>query len=159
MLEALHKMEYRGQVFIAGELDENDEYLKRLRKLSQGLNVHFLGFVNPLQALLALVQKAALFVFPSEIEGMSIMLLEVASVGRPIVASDIPENQQVFSSREVLYFKSKDSVDLAQKISFALVHPKEIEKLGNSCQEKVYSDYLWSNIASLYERLYLDLCS
>jgi glycosyltransferase involved in cell wall biosynthesis len=85
------------------------------------------------------------------------MLLEVASVGRPIIASDIPENLQVFSSEEVLYFKSKDSDDLAAKIQFALDYPKEMENLGKNCQKKVYSDYLWLNIARSYEQLYLDL--
>ena len=157
MLEALHKIGYKGQVFIAGELDHSDEYLVRLRKLSEGLNVHFLGFVNPLPALLALVQKAELFIFPSETEGMSIMLLEVASVGKPIVASDIPENKQVFDSTHVLYFAAQNSTDLADKIQFAFHNPEPMQELGKNCQKKVYTDYLWLNIASSYEGLYRNL--
>ncbi len=157
MLEALGKINYSGQVFITGELHTADEYLDNLKKLASGLDVHFLGFVNPLNVLLALIDKAELFIFPSETEGMSIMLLEVASVGRPIIASDIPENLQVFSGDEVLYFKTKDSNDLAEKIKFALEHPDAMITLGNNCQKKVYSDYLWLNIACLYERLYNDL--
>jgi glycosyltransferase involved in cell wall biosynthesis len=157
MLEAFHKVGYTGQIFITGELHTADEYLTKLKELAKGLNVHFLGFVNPLNVLLGLIDKSQLFIFPSETEGMSIMLLEVASVGRPIIASDIPENLQVFSSEEVLYFKSKDSDDLAAKIQFALDYPKEMENLGKNCQKKVYSDYLWLNIARSYEQLYLDL--
>lgn len=157
MLEALLKINYQGQIFIAGELDENDEYLKRLRKLAEGLRVYFLGFVNPLPALLALVAKADLFIFPSEIEGMSIMLLEVASVGKPIIASDIPENLQVFSSNEVLYFNSKNTDDLTDKIQFSLSNPEKMKKLGDNCQKRVYADYLWKNIALLYQHLYLTL--
>ncbi|HCW07679.1 MAG TPA: hypothetical protein DGG95_09995 [Cytophagales bacterium] len=157
LLEALRKINYQGQVFIAGELDENDPYQKQLQKLAEGLRVYFLGFVNPLPALLALVAKAELFVFPSEIEGMSIMLLEVASVGKPIIASNIPENLQVFNATEVLYFASKNVNDLGEKILFALANPEKMENLGATCQKRVYTDYLWKNIALLYQQLYLSL--
>jgi glycosyltransferase involved in cell wall biosynthesis len=157
MLEALHKVGYKGQVFITGDLHTTEDYLEKLKKLSEGLDVHFLGLVSPLNVLMALISKADLFIFPSETEGMSIMLLEVASVGSPIIASDIPENKQVFSSNEVVFFKTKDSADLADKIQYALSHVQEMRQLANNCQEKVYSDYLWLNIALSYKQVYLSL--
>jgi len=154
MLEALKQIDYRGQVFITGELNESDPYLQKIKQLAIGLDVHFLGFVNPLNALLPLVDRAELFIFPSETEGMSIMLLEVASVGKPIIASDIPENKQVFSDDEVLYFKTKDVNDLAVKIKFALLNKPEMTKIGLKGQHKVYSDYEWSRVAKIYEDCY-----
>jgi len=157
MLEALSEINYTGQIFITGELHTSDDYLDKLKHLSKGLNVFFLGFVNPLPTLLALIQHADLFIFPSETEGMSIMLLEVATVGKPIVASDIPENKQVFKDDEVLYFRSKDSNDLAKKIEFALVNRTEMQKMALNCQARVFSDYLWSNIAKSYGKLYEDV--
>lgn len=157
MLEALSKIKYTGQVFIAGELTHNAEYLATLKKLSEGLNVHFLGFVNPLSTLLAFVKHAELFIFPSETEGMSIMLLEVASVGTPIVASDIPENTQVFEEGEVLYFKVSDASDLAEKMTFALQNKEQMSEYGKRCQDKVFSDYVWHNIAKEYASIYTTL--
>lgn len=153
MLEALKSINYSGQIFIAGEL-EGSKYLRHLKKLSIGLNVHFLGFVNPLPALLALIERSELFVFPSETEGMSIMLLEVASVGRPIVASDIPENTQIFTNDEVLYFRSKDALDLAKKLKFALLENDAMNSLARKAQTKVYKDFVWSSIASCYAEQY-----
>jgi glycosyltransferase involved in cell wall biosynthesis len=157
MLEALVKIGYTGQVFIAGELTHNAEYLHQLKTVGASLDMHFLGFVNPLPTLLAFVRKSELFIFPSETEGMSIMLLEVASVGTPIVASDIPENTQVFGEREVLYFKVSNSDDLASKIRFALDHPTEMAAYGKRCQEKVFKDYVWHNIANEYADVYKSL--
>lgn len=154
MLEALSKIHYTGQIFITGELHTSDDYMNKIRELSKGLNVFFLGFVNPLSTLLALIQHCDLFIFPSETEGMSIMLLEVASVGKPVIASDIPENKQVFRDDEVLYFKTKDSDDLAQKLEFALGNPENMKKMGLNCQKRVFDDYLWSNIAMLYSQIY-----
>jgi glycosyltransferase involved in cell wall biosynthesis len=157
MLEALSLIDYKGQVFIAAELNEGDPFLARLKTQIGGLNVHFLGFVSPLRALLPLIEKAELFIFPSETEGMSIMLLEVASVGRPIVASDIPENKQVFENDEVLYFKSKDAHDLADKLKFAFQNKSEMAVLGQKCQLRVNQDYRWDQIAKRYASLYDDL--
>ncbi len=159
MLEALKAIGYDGQIFITGELHPSDPYLSRLRNLSEGLNVHFLGFVNPLSALLPLVDKSDFFVFPSETEGMSIMLLEVASLGKPIIASDIPENMQVFSNDEVLYFRSKDAHDLADKIKFALQNKEAMDGMGTKCQRKVYSEYQWDKIAMKYAELYYSVMS
>ena len=157
MLEALQKINNQGQIFITGDLHTSDDYLDRLKKLSKGLNVFFLGFVNPLPTLLALIDKAELFIFPSETEGMSIMLLEVASVGTPVVASDIPENKQVFNDDEVLFFRSKDSDDLAEKLKFALANHDKMRKIGLNCQGRVFSDYLWSNVAKSYAKVYNDV--
>ncbi len=159
MLEALQRLKYEGQIFITGELHTADEYMEKIKKLTEGLHVYFLGFVNPLPTLLGLIDRAELFIFPSETEGMSIMLLEVASVGRPIVASDIPENLQVFGSNEVLYFKSKSVEDLEEKLKYAFAHRDEMDELGKNCQKKVYADYLWANIAGLYGDIYLTALS
>jgi len=156
MLEALISIQYAGQVFIAGELTES-KHLRHIKELSSKLNVHFLGFVNPLPTLLALTKRAELFIFPSETEGMSIMLLEVASIGGPIIASDIPENTSVFNENEVLYFKSKDAHDLAEKIKHALGNKQEINAMGLVAKHKVFSEYNWSTIAVTYADIYNQL--
>ena len=153
MLQALRQLQYSGQVFIAGEL-EGTPYLDKLKKLAEGLNVHFLGYVEPLNALLALVARASLFIFPSETEGMSIMLLEVASVGTGIIASDINENLQVFSTNQVLYFKCSDPGDLANKITFALNDPLKMKDLGLNAKTLVNTEYLWEKIAVNYDNIY-----
>ncbi len=157
MLEALKKINYPGQIFIAGELTHNNEYLNELKRLGNGLNVHYLGFVNPLTTLLAFVNKAELFIFPSETEGMSIMLLEVASAGTPIIASDIPENTQVFEEGEVMYFQVSNPEDLSRKIEFALANRETMAAFGKRCQQKVFKDYVWHNIANEYADVYQSL--
>jgi glycosyltransferase involved in cell wall biosynthesis len=78
-------------------------------------------------------------------------------MGVPIVASDIPENKQVFGEEEVLYFKTNDVNDLAQKLEFAIGHPEVMGRFGINCRERVNADYLWGNIALLYASVYDDL--
>ncbi|WP_209402435.1 glycosyltransferase family 4 protein [Pseudozobellia sp. WGM2] len=157
MLKAYKKVNYKGEIFVAGELDNFPSYIKEIKELSKGLNVHFLGFVNPLTALLSMVDKCDYFVFPSETEGMSIMLLEVASSGKSIIASDIPENTQVFDDNDVLYFKNKNVEDLAQKIQWVEENREDFDILGLNAQTKVSDYYTWDRIALDYKDLYKDL--
>jgi glycosyltransferase involved in cell wall biosynthesis len=154
MLKAYKKIKYQGNIFIAGELDNYPAYIKQIKELSIGLNVHFLGYVSPLSALLDLVGKCDYFVFPSETEGMSIMLLEVASIGKPILASDIPENTQVFDDTDVLYFRDKDVLDLSKKIQWAENNTFEFNQLGIAAKLKVNTKYTWDRITLKYITLY-----
>ncbi len=154
MLEALKKVNYQGNVVIAGDTDQLPAYTKKIKELSKGMKVHFIGYVSGKEALMGLVQNADMFIFPSETEGMSIMLLEVGSMGTPVIASDIPENTAVFTSSDVLFFKNKDAQDLAEKFSWALEHPEEMEKIGKTARKKVLSEYNRPAIAAHYAELY-----
>ncbi len=157
MIEALKKLEYQGQVFITGEIESSEMYVNTLKALAGPLNVFFLGFVEPLPILLQLIKGADLFIFPSEVEGMSIMLLEVASVGKPIVASDIPENKQVFDETEVVYFKNKDVHDLSEKLKYAMSNQDILDQMATRAKNKILTEHSWERIAGQYHRLYQSL--
>lgn len=159
MLEGLKKINYQGNVVIAGDNTQLPSYTRQIEKLAQGLNVHFIGYVEGKSILLGLVKKAKMFIFPSETEGMSIMLLEVASMGTPIIASDIPENTAVFTDHEMLYFKNKDANDLARKFEWAMTNESEMQQRANTAKEKIYTSYTKEVIAKEYADLYLNSLS
>ena len=155
-LKALHKINYKGQIFIAGENTDHSSYLRYLHKLADGLDVHFIGFVHPIETMLALLSKCQLFVFPSETEGMSMMLMEAASSGTPVIASDIPENR-ILNNQELLFFKSGSEEDLADKISYALKHPGLLKEMGTRARKAVIEKYSWEPIAEQYKEVYLSI--
>ncbi|MEM6799979.1 MAG: glycosyltransferase family 4 protein, partial [Bacteroidota bacterium] len=74
LIEALNQMDFKGTLVVAGEDDQLPEYTKKLKSMGSKLNIKFVGYVGSRTLLSALVSKASLFVFPSEIEGMSMML-------------------------------------------------------------------------------------
>lgn len=157
MIKAYQKINYKGNIFVAGDLNYNPNYIKEIKELSIGLNVYYLGYVSPLPVLLELVRLCTYFVFPSELEGMSIMLLEVASTGKPIIASDIPENTQVFDDKDVLFFKNKDAADLSEKLTWAETNQSAFESLGLHAKNKVTTTYTWDKITKEYVSLYESL--
>lgn len=154
LLEALHRLNYKHPVVIAGELDHAGDYLTSLKSRYRHLNLHFVGYVQPLPVLLSLIRKSELFVFPSETEGMSIMFLEVISSGANIVASDIPENTQVLNRNEILYFMNKDAQDLAEKIRFALENQEVMAEYNRKAFSKVENSFTWNRISHQYRNLY-----
>ncbi|MGI9542340.1 MAG: glycosyltransferase family 4 protein [Cyclobacteriaceae bacterium] len=155
MIKALKKINYKGAIIMAGETTHSPTYINYIQKLAKGLDLKFIGYVEEKPTLLALVAKAHLFVFPSEIEGLSIMLLEVAIIGRtPLICSDIPANLPVFSKEEVLYFRNKDADDLANKFIWAEDNWQEMSRNVDKARTKVLEEYSSQVMASNYSKLY-----
>lgn len=154
LLQALRKINYQGQVVIIGQDSHAPEYSRKIQKLARGMNIIFTGYVGSKTALMSMVKKAKFFIFPSENEGMSLMLLEVASTGTPIIASDIPENTSVFEEEDVQFFKNKSSENLADQLQWALQHPSEMQRKSANAATKVKANYGARIVAEQYFQLY-----
>lgn len=102
--------------------------------------------------LFELVAGAKLFVFPSEIEAMSMMLLEVISCGVPVLASDIAENTEVTGESYPWLFRNADSAQLAEKLSRFLQQGPGPELAA--LRERCARDFNWTAIALRYLALY-----
>ena len=142
-LKAMKKLNYRGPIVIAGQGSHTVAYMNLIKTLAKGMDVKFIGYVDDKATLMSLIERSKYFLFPSETEGLSLMLLEVASIGTtPLICSDIPENTQVFTDEEVLFFRNKDADDLAEKFSWAEKHPQGNEGEGSArsrmCYESVF---------------------
>lgn len=157
LLEALKKINYKGKLKIAGDLDQVSSYRKEITELSKNLDVEFLGMIKEKKKLMEHVTNAQLFVFPSTYEAMSMMLLEAGSQKTPLIASDIPSNKAVFNDDEVLFFKNTDSNNLAEKIQFALDNPKIMQSKTHKAFERLLLRHSWKNIAAEYKILYNQL--
>jgi len=157
LIEALKSIQYKGSLVIAGDIEQLPEYTEELMSIAEGLDVHFLGYVSDMHTLNALIQQASLFVFPSEIEGMSMMLLEVGSVGTPMICSDIPPNKAVLSEAEVLFFQNKNSEHLASKLQWAISHPRQMAELARQAKQTIEQEYSVQQVARKYMHLYQEV--
>ena len=107
--------------------------------------------------LFELVAGAKLFVFPSEIEAMSMMLLEVISCGVPVLASDIAENVEVTGREYPWLFRNGDAAVLAEKLAQFLRDGPGPER--TALRERCARDFNWTAIADRYLALYRRLAS
>ena len=152
LLKAFKQIEKNIHLVIVGNLSQLPEYANSLKSLADS-RTHFTPFLNSRSALLGLMKLSRLFVFPSTDEAMSMVLLEAASMGAPILCSDIPANMAVLPE-QALYFRSGDVDNLADKLRWALEHPAEMARLGQEAQSWVRTRFSWELIVEQYDRLY-----
>src|SRR6202040_566970 len=93
LFEAYEKLDTRGKLVLAGGSSYTNAYVDELRR-HQSEEVLFLDWVfGP--ALDELLTNAALFVLPSDLEGLSLSLLDAMGAAVCVLVSNIPENREV----------------------------------------------------------------
>lgn len=104
-----------NKLVITGSFAHDRQYFDYIKEKSDNdESIIFTGFVQGEQ-LGALYSNAKLFVLPSELEGMSMALLEAINYGKDCLVSDIVENASVLQGKGLI-FKQKDAKDLQKKL-------------------------------------------
>lgn len=155
VIEALNQIGYPLKLIIIGDLNQVPSYSAHLKEIADEKQVIFIPSVTDRELFFGIVKQAHLFIFPSTDEGMSMMLLEAASLQVPIICSDIPENKIVMHEN-VVYFKSGDAIDLAKHIQWAINHPNEMSINCKKASIYVKDNLTWDNIVKQYEDIYKD---
>ncbi len=151
LIKAFNKLDTDVKLVIAGEPSYTEGYAKTLEKISKP-NVIFVGFVKG-ELLEQLYKGAYFFVLPSEIEGLSLSLLEAMSYGKCVLTSDIPECLEVIEDTG-FYFKLNDEQDLKSKLQMLMNNPKLVEEKGSQAKAAVIKKYNWDLITDEIEKLY-----
>lgn len=153
LVDAYLRLDTNKKLVIAGQLN-NTEYMQEIRKkTAMNHNIIFTDYVKG-QQVRQLYSNCFLFVLPSDLEGMSISLLEALGYGVPCLMSDIPENIRVANGFGNT-FKAGDVDSLHQKLTELLratYHPLNKKQL-----EFVKDTYNWDKITektlSLYKKV------
>jgi len=125
------------------------------RSISGFKTCHLLGLI-PQQRLEKLYREADCFVCTSYQEGFGIVLLEAAASGPAIVANNIPVFREIYSENEVVYYKTNDPQDLADKMLMFITNPNLISSYSSNARAKV-DYYRWENIGKAYIKVYSEI--
>jgi glycosyltransferase involved in cell wall biosynthesis len=87
-------------------------------------------------ALDELLTNAMLFVLPSDLEGMSLALLDVMGAGLCGLTSDIPENRELVDGAGFT-FQGGSATDLADRLRFRIANPAVREAAGSTARRRV----------------------
>lgn len=104
----------------------------------------------------SLMKHAYAYVQPSDIEGLSPVILENMGLGTPIICSDIPENEFVVEDTALL-FKAGDSGDLQRQLEWSLANPESMRELGHRARQRAEDEFNWDKCADGYERIFQEL--
>lgn len=146
LIEAFKKIKTSYKLVIAGDCQYSVEYGKRIQEMcKENDNIILTGFVEG-EELFELYSNALVYILPSEIEGMSMSILEAMSYGICCLVSDIPENVEP-TGNCAEYFKSTNVRDLKDKLEQLITDDQRRKTLGKKGQEYVSRMYQWSQIA------------
>ena len=155
LVKAYQDLKTDKKLVIVGDDSFTTEYVVQLKELAKkNPNIIFTNWQSG-DMLTELYSNAYAFVHPSISEGLPVAVLEAASYGLPIVASDIPANLEVIG-KYGLFFANKSILDLKDKMQLVLDNPEKIFELGNQVRERVRKNYNWDRVALETSNLYLE---
>jgi glycosyltransferase involved in cell wall biosynthesis len=130
-----------------------------VRKLSEELGIdaicHFIGEYRDVPSLLGILDC---FVLPSLWEGFPIVLLEAMAAGIPIVATDIPGNDEaVVSGKNGWLVPPGDHVALAEKVLSLLNNPNQAASFAEFGRERIQQEFTRAKMIASIQNAYQDV--
>jgi glycosyltransferase involved in cell wall biosynthesis len=154
LIEAFEQLDTDVKLVMAGASSYCDEYSQNL-KIHASDRIRMLDWVSGV-ALDELITNAMIFVLPSDMEGLSLALLEAMGAGLCVLASDVPENREVVAGAGFT-FERGNSKDLAEKLRFLIANSSVREGVGRVARRRIENHYQWPTIAAEIEEAYFKM--
>jgi len=151
LIEAFETLHTSMKLVLAGGSSHSDAYVKSLRD-HESDRVRFLPWVSG-SDLEELLSNAALFVLPSDLEGLSLALLDAMAAGVCVLTSDIPENNEVVEGAGFT-FRHGDRADLELMLDLLIHKPALRRQAATRERERIQIQYLWPEVARSIEKAY-----
>lgn len=161
---------YIGRLMRAKGIDELLSAAKRVYELYPKATFNIVGFAEaeyedelnqdypnvifhgPQEDIKPFLKQAHALVLPSHHEGLANVLLEAASIGRPVIASDIPGCIETFEDRQSgIAFMVKNEMSLFEAlIEFIEMPYDDKQKMGLLGRKKIVSEFDRSIVVKEY---------
>lgn len=156
LVSAFRRLDTDMKLVIAGDAQGAVEYRKKLIELAGGdPRILFPGFVEG-RLIDELFSHCYVYAQPSEVEGLSLSILEAMSYGNCCLVSDIPENLEAIGDAG-FHFMNKNVDDLADRLCWLLDHSEDVASVSVGAKERVRQHYSWQSISEQIEKLYLSI--
>ena len=153
LIEAYNNIKTDKKLVIAGDTSDTDEYVASLKQMASGNpNIIFTGFISG-DLLKEIYSNAYIVAVPSDIEGMSLSLLEALAYGNAVLCSDIPENTLVTEDKAI-HIKKSNVVDLQNKLQNMCDDSLCVENIKRGVDEFILEKYNWNDVAVATHNLY-----
>jgi glycosyltransferase involved in cell wall biosynthesis len=157
LIQAFNMLKTDKKLVIVGGSQYSDDYTRKLKKLScSNKKIIFTGPIYD-DMLKQIYSNAYLFVLPSEIEGLALVLLEALAYGNCVLVSDIPENIEVIKNSDTSYgfsFRSGKIESLRSALQDLIDYPDKVSDLKNKGKTIIARRYRWDKIADKTLKIY-----
>lgn len=153
LLEAFRQINTDKKLVIAGGFSNAVEYMELVKTLAaMDKRVILTDFVHD-EILAELCSNCYMYCLPSDVEGMSVSLLEAMSYGRCCLVSDIQENIEVVEDKAES-FKRGNIQNLKEKLEFLLENPEKKQEYEARAEEFICKKYNWDRMVKDTIKLY-----
>ena len=153
LVEAYKNIDTDKKLLLVGGESNSKQYMADLRKLvAEDDRIIMTGFLEG-DILKEICANAYAYVLPSDVEGMSISLLEAMSYGNCCIVSDIKENTEVVEDK-ALTFRKGDVEDLRDKLLYILNNSEAVEKYKNAASDFICNKYSWEKVTEKTDDIY-----
>lgn len=153
LIEAFRSIDTDKKLVIAGGSSQAYDYMEKIYRMAgEDERVIMTDFVQG-QMLEELYSNAYAFVLPSDVEGMSLSLLEAMSYGDCCLVSDICENTEVTQDK-ALTFKRGNVDDLRDKLEYMLQNPDKVEEYKSLSSDYICGKYNWDDVVKQTVEIY-----
>jgi glycosyltransferase involved in cell wall biosynthesis len=151
LVEAFERIETDVKLVMAGASSYCDEYSRKLRTHASE-RIRMLDWVSG-ETLDELLTNAMVFVLPSDLEGLSLALLDAMGAGLCVLTSNVPENREVVDGVGFT-FQRGSAADLADRLRFLIANPALREAAGRMAKKRIEEQYQWQKVAEDIEKAY-----
>ena len=143
---------------IAGPSWHSQDYADGLKRQTEGdPTVKFLGEVDE-ELLEELYGNCYVYVLPSEVEGMSLSLLDAMAFGACVICSNIAPNLAVVGEAG-LSFRVRDGADLRARLAEIMSDPLRANQLRYAAQARISAEFTWDAVTDRWDRLYCEVAA
>jgi glycosyltransferase involved in cell wall biosynthesis len=154
LVEAFEHLDGEVKLVMAGGASYTDAYTCELLQHANE-RIRMLPWVSG-EDLHELLTNAMLFVLPSDMEGLSLALLDAMAAGLCVLTSDVPENREAVEGAGFT-FQCGNVADLREQLRFLIANPEIREAAGRAARKRVEEQYDWDQITRQIEKVYLDV--
>ena len=151
LIPAFEKLNTSKKLVLVGGSPTPSEFEIQLQKTTDP-RILFAGFIYG-DDTVTLMKQAYAYIQPSDIEGLSPVMLTVMGLGTPLICSDIKENLYIVHDEAVL-FKKSDPAGLLTSLEYSLRNRLKHQQLAVIAKKRILQEYSWETITDQYLELF-----
>jgi glycosyltransferase involved in cell wall biosynthesis len=151
LVPAFEQLETSKKLVMVGGSQPVSEYEQDLRKTTDP-RIIMPGYLYGAEVH-ALMRHCYAYVQPSDLEGLSPVILESSYLGAPIICSDIETNRFILGDLGI-YFHQGKTEDLAATLGRAVSDTALLRQQGEVQRAHVVETFSWDGVVDAYEELF-----
>ena len=151
LISAFEQIKTDKKLVVVGGSLTPSPYEKKL-KSTRDSRIIFPGYIYG-DDTINLMKNAYAYIQPSDIEGLSPVILSVMGLETPLICSNIKENMYIVKDTGLTFEKSNIE-SLVTKINYALENYSEIKKMAQKAKQRVTERFNWDKVVDEHIQLF-----